>query len=129
MNEIKTSAIALSILSALLASCATTDSSSKTGAAGQPRSNGNQQLQLRLASGAYACESGQSIKVQREAELIDISWHGQHHTLRRYDSSSGLPRYEDRKNGLLWIDLPWKSVLMDSNTGRPLANECKAVSS
>lgn len=119
MNEIKTSAIALSILSALLTSCATTDSSSKMGAAGQQSRKDNQQRQLRLASGVYGCEAGQSVKVQREAELINISWHGQHHTLRRYDSSSGLPRYEDRKNGLLWIDLPWKSVLMDSNTGPP----------
>ena len=83
------------------------------------------QLKFQLASGVYRCELGQSVEIQRNANLIELNWQGSRHTLQRYDSSSGLPRYEDRQNGLLWIDLPWKSVLIDVKTERPLANDCK----
>ena len=99
------------------------------------KSTGNkqpQQLKFKLASGTYRCEMGKKVEIQRDArnpDSIKVSWQGNRHTLQRYDSTSGLPRYEDRQNGLVWIDLPWKSVLMDSKTGSPIANECKAASS
>jgi len=119
--------ITLTALSGMLAACSTTGSQQTTDAARQVSAKGrqNQQLKFQLASGVYRCELGQSVEIQRNANLIELNWQGNRHTLQRYDSSSGLPRYEDRQNGLLWIDLPWKSVLMDSNNGRPLANECK----
>jgi len=119
--------IALTALSGVLAACSTTGSQQTTDAARKEGAKGrqNQQLKFQLASGVYRCELGQSVEIQRNANLIELNWQGNRHTLQRYDSSSGLPRYEDRQNGLLWIDLPWKSVLMDSNNGRPLANECK----
>lgn len=115
---------------ALLAACASTEPPSP---AAMTRQNvnrtGQSQLRFQLASGTYHCELGHKVDVQREAndpDRLQLSWQGNHHTLRRVDSKSGLPRFEDRKNGLLWIDLPWKSVLLDANSGRPLANECKA---
>lgn len=118
---------AVTTLSVMLAACSTTGSQQTSDAARQNGAKGrqNQQLKFQLASGVYRCELGQSVEIQRNANLIELNWQGSRHTLQRYDSSSGLPRYEDRQNGLLWIDLPWKSVLMDSNNGRPLANECK----
>ena len=118
---------ALTGLSAMLVACSTTGSQQASDAARQngAKTRQNQQLKFQLASGVYRCELGQSVEIQRNANLIELNWQGSRHTLQRYDSSSGLPRYEDRQNGLLWIDLPWKSVLMDSNNGRPLANECK----
>ncbi|MBL8415839.1 MAG: hypothetical protein JNM42_15505, partial [Propionivibrio sp.] len=108
--------ITLTALSGMLAACSTTGSQQTTDAARQVSAKGrqNQQLKFQLASGVYRCELGQSVEIQRNANLIELNWQGNRHTLQRYDSSSGLPRYEDRQNGLLWIDLPWKSVLMDS---------------
>ena len=96
----------------------------------QPPAAGNPQLELKLASGTYRCELGKKVEVRRDArkpDQISIDWQGKRRALQRYDSTSGLPRYEDRENGLVWIDLPWKSMLMDANTGSPLANECKAA--
>lgn len=119
----------------LMAACATTTKPPPETAAVHQSDVKNirqKQLDFRLASGVYRCELGQRVEIQRDAlnaSRIDIDWQGNRYTLLRHDSSSGLPRYEDSTNGLLWIDLPWKSVLMDINTGSPLANECKATGS
>jgi hypothetical protein len=124
--------IVLSLLvCALLAACASTTPAPHTGNAPgtreQTAKGSSRQLNFKLPSGVYRCESGQQVEIQRNAADIGVSWQGSRHTLRRYDSESGLPRFEDRDSGLTWIDLPWKSVLMDSRSGRPLANECKAA--
>ena len=127
-----TASLTLAAFCLLLAACATTapqpSTTSTTSAAG--RDSARQQLSLKLASGVYRCEENQRVEIQRDprqANQITLNWQGRRHTLQRFDSESGLPRYEDRQNGLVWIDLPWKSVLMDSDNGRPLANECKAA--
>ncbi|QKS27760.1 MAG: hypothetical protein FAZ92_03584 [Accumulibacter sp.] len=115
----------------LLTACATSGPQSATESSDRKvarTKSERQQLDFRLASGTYRCELGQSVEVERHARgdrAIEVRWEGKQHTLQRQASSSGLPRYEDRQNGLLWIDLPWKSVLMDAHSGRPLANECK----
>ena len=123
----RTLLLALAALSSLIAACGTTGQSSGTAAKGDGKAH-PQQHKFNLASGTYSCEQGQRIDIQRSTNQIKINWQGSRHTLQRYDSSSGLPKFEDRQNGLMWIDLPWKGVLMDTNSGRPLVNECKVAS-
>ena len=129
-----TTYLSILIVMSMLTACATTDGQPATSAPRKDSSSNKQpqQLKFKLASGTYRCELGKKVEIQRDArnpDSIKVSWQGNRHTLQRYDSTSGLPRYEDRQNGLVWIDLPWKSVLMDSKTGSPIANECKAASS
>ncbi len=86
------------------------------------------QLILDLESGTYRCEYGELVDVLREGGTgarIHIGWNGGRYQLQRDRSSSGLPRFEDHASGLVWIDLPWKGVLLDGKTNKPLANECK----
>jgi hypothetical protein len=116
----------------LLAGCASTGDAPDKPASGKINATSRQpeQLNFKLASGTYRCELGKKVEVRRDArkpDQISIDWQGQRRALQRYDSTSGLPRFEDRENGLVWIDLPWKSVLMDARTGSPLANDCKAA--
>ena len=124
--------VACTVVPAVLAGCTATGPQTPVtpAAARSSTKHGNEQLQFKLASGVYRCELGQSVEVQRNNRkdgTIELVWQGSRHSLQRHDSSSGLPRYEDQQNGLLWIDLPWKSVLVDARSGRPLANECKAA--
>lgn len=93
-----------------------------------PASRSSGQLQLKLASGLYHCDGGIDIPVERtpgNPRQIALDWKGQRFTLNRNNSASGLPRYEHRASGLVWIDLPWKGMLLDAGTGRPLASECR----
>ena len=120
--------VIVAIVPAMLAGCALFEPPSSVVARTPGITSEGGQLQFQLASGVYRCELGRSVTVQRDTQnsrLIELDLQGQRRTLVRHDSSSGLPRYEDRQHGLLWIDLPWKSVLMDARSGRPLANECK----
>jgi len=92
----------------------------------------NAQLELKLASGTYRCEQGVRIKVERETrdrvnQRIHLAWNGSTYRLERNFSYSGLPRFEDKANGLVWIDLPWKGMLLDAANGKPLVNECRAA--
>ena len=120
----------------LPAACTTTTQQSSNPVASlshRENNQGNPQKQLNfvLSSGVYRCELGKKIEIQRDArnpDSVKLDWQGGRYTMHRRDSTSGLPRYEDTKSGLVWIDLPWKSVLLDANSGHPLVNDCKAVS-
>lgn len=114
-------------LSLVLSACGTSPPGS------QPKSSQasqNPQLELALKSGIYTCEQKIRIKVERKNlqglnRYVDIVWDGNSYRLERDRSYSGLPRFEDAAGDLVWIDLPWKSLLLDNKTGKPLASECR----
>ena len=116
-------------LSLALAACGTQPVAPPAPRSQQP---GNQQLELSLASGVYACENGVRMQLDREIRdqrntRIHIGWNGNSYWLERDPSYSGLPRFKDASSGLVWVDLPWKGLLLDESTGTPLANECRSL--
>lgn len=119
------------IAALLLAACATPAPQSTPGVVDVP-GDPSPQLSFKLASGTYRCEHGAQVEVQRDdrnPSLMQVGWKGVRYPLRRNPSSSGLPRYEDPASGLVWIDLPWKSVLLDGKSGTPLVSECRGANS
>jgi hypothetical protein len=122
---------------ALLGACATGPSpaptasvvkaAAPTGVATRPPS-ARPQLGYALPSGRHDCELGRQVSLQRLAadpHRLDLEWEGRRYAMTRHRSSSGLPRYEDASSQLVWIELPWKGMLLDGRSGRPLANECR----
>lgn len=88
------------------------------------------QLAYVLPTGRHDCEFGKHIRLQRDpgnASHLDLEWQGERYQMTRHRSTSGLPRYEHLGSGLVWIELPWKGMLLDGRSGRPLANECRPV--
>lgn len=90
------------------------------------------QFEFPLPSGEYRCERGEHLQLLREVanavnHRIQLAWNGSRYQLERDPSCSGLPRFEDTASGLVWIDLPWKGLLLDGHTQKPLANECRAT--
>lgn len=93
----------------------------------QPKEIAASPLDFKLASGTFSCEAGLRVDVARNPATPDqmhINWQGRSYALARDSSASGLPRYEEARGGLVWIDLPWKGVLLDGRTHKPLASEC-----
>ncbi|MCB1961342.1 MAG: MliC family protein [Rhodocyclaceae bacterium] len=94
-----------------------------------PSPNGEPvQMEFSLASGRYHCDAGAVVDVHRnaaEADMLHVGWRGKRFAMARNPSASGLPRYENVGDGLVWIDLPWKSFLLDHKTGKPLASDCR----
>ena len=110
------------VASWVLSACGTAPTASLPPARGQ--------LELALASGSYRCDGSVVIQVEREFRdrvnhHVNVRWNGNSYRLERDPSYSGLPRFQDAANGLVWIDLPWKSLLLDSNSNTPLINECR----
>jgi len=121
--------------SLVLVSCASQAPQSSPGVAQAPETSyphRNGQLDLALSSGNYSCELGQSVQIERAYREqvnyhIQLGWKGKNYKLERDNSYSGLPRFKDRNSGLVWVDLPWKGMLLDGKSNKPLANECKSA--
>lgn len=80
------------------------------------------------ASDDYQCELGNKLTIYHNAtddRHIALRWNKQLVRLTRVGTSTGANRFENRKSGLVWIDIPAKGMLLDSKKGRQLANECK----
>ena len=84
-------------------------------------------------SAVYACENTSAVRVTRTDDAaqphLKVSWMGREYTmLRENGQGSGLPRFSDHANGLTWVDLPWKGVLLNSRTEKPILSDCKPAS-
>lgn len=74
-----------------------------------------------------SCELGNNITVfanEADNRHIAIRWKNRINRLTRVSTSTGANRFENKKAGLLWIDIPAKGMLLDTKKGRQLANEC-----
>jgi hypothetical protein len=86
------------------------------------------QLSWDLPGGVYRCAYGEPLigveRQQTPSEQVKIHYQRRIYELAREPSSSGLPRYTNPQAGLLWVDLPWKGVLLNLANERPIANDC-----
>lgn len=76
----------------------------------------------------YNCELSNKLTIYRNAEdprHIALRWKKQLLRLTRVETTTGANRFENRKNGWVWIDIPTKGMLLDSKKGQQLAQDCK----
>lgn len=78
---------------------------------------------------AFNCELGNKLTIYRKSvddQEMTLLWNKRLHTLTRVTTTTGAHRFEN-KEGLVWIGIPAKSILLDAKKGQQLANECKTV--
>jgi hypothetical protein len=90
---------------------------------------GPQELAIaeRVHQGQLPCELGATVHLQADAlnpGYFHVHGKGFRYRMHPVVTSTGAVRLEDRKAGVAWLQLGNKSMLMDQNKGRRLADEC-----
>lgn len=77
----------------------------------------------------FDCELGNKLTIYTSANddnQITLHWKKRLHHMTRVTTTTGAQRFEDQKQGLVWIGIPAKGMLLDSKKGQQLANECRS---
>ncbi|MEO7032069.1 MAG: MliC family protein [Herbaspirillum sp.] len=77
----------------------------------------------------YNCELGNKITINENAadpKHVALRWKKHLVRLTQVETTTGAKRYENHKQGFVWIGIPAKGMLLDSKHGQQLANECKS---
>lgn len=78
----------------------------------------------------YNCALGDKVTIFSNAEddkHIALRWNKRLLRLTRVETTTGANRFENRRQGIVWIGIPAKGILLDSRKGQQLANECKSA--
>jgi hypothetical protein len=78
----------------------------------------------------YNCALGDKVTIfsnGTDDKHIALRWNKRLLRLTRVDTSTGANRFENRRQGIVWIGIPAKGILLDSKKGQQLANECKSA--
>lgn len=77
----------------------------------------------------FGCELGNKVTIYRnegDDRHIALRWKKEVRRMRRVATTTGANRFENRRTGWVWIDIPAKGILLDARQGRQLANECRS---
>jgi len=119
------------VLTTLLAACASKLPVSETAPLAAPASAPVVQQAPRrtaLMAGKFYCEQGNRVEVSADPvrpDAIRLDWKGRSYPMMAVGTSTGALRYEDAASGNVWIQIPAKSMLLNTKAGQQLANECK----
>ncbi|CAN1570812.1 hypothetical protein MCEMAEM4_03228 [Burkholderiaceae bacterium] len=80
--------------------------------------------------GRMVCELGNAVSVTPDPSRLGTYWvqmrqHRYHMT--PVATSTGAVRLEDKQAGAMWLQLPHKSMLMNSKIGQRMADECQSA--
>ncbi|BEV16438.1 MliC family protein [Herbaspirillum sp. DW155] len=81
-----------------------------------------------LKTGAFSCEMGNKVEIRMEGRVTDgvtLVWKGSSYMMNPVSTSTGAVRLENKGEGLVWIQIPSKSMLLNSKIGQQLANDCR----
>ena len=84
----------------------------------------------RVLVGDSQCEFGRNVRIDPHPSLIGrfmLNLGKQQHVLTPQPTSTGVIRLENAKAGLVWLQVPIKSMLMNAKLGQRLADNCLHV--
>jgi hypothetical protein len=84
------------------------------------------QPSMALVTGDFICDQGKQVIVNGSDDAhMELRWHGRSYPMTKVPTSTGAWRFENPGEGLVWIQIPAKSMLLDSRIEQQLANNCK----
>lgn len=81
-----------------------------------------------LKTGAFSCEMGNKVELRMDGRVTDgvtLVWKGKNYMMNPVSTSTGAVRLENKGEGLVWIQIPSKSMLLNAKIGQQLANDCR----
>lgn len=90
-------------------------------------SAGQLDVAARVLTGAADCEFNQRITVaalQGQPGYFTVSHQGRHYRMLPRETSTGAVRLEDPANGIVWLQIPAKSMLMNARRGQRMVDSC-----
>jgi hypothetical protein len=87
------------------------------------------QLQIadRVLTGEATCEFNQTVNVQPVANKpghFHLTYKKTVYTVVPEETTTGALRLEDKKAGIVWLQIPSKSMLMNSKIGQRMVDNC-----
>ncbi|HEX5806493.1 MAG TPA: hypothetical protein VFY31_09195 [Macromonas sp.] len=92
-----------------------------------PLTDVEQAIAAQVYVGNLPCELGQSVSLKVDPDhpgQFQMQLKQQRFQLRPVESRTGAVRLEDQVQGVVWLQLANKSMLMNQKQGRRLADEC-----
>ena len=103
----------------------------KTAAAAAPAAVALTDAQLetakRVNTGKSDCEFNQQVNVDAidgKPGMFKVGFKNQNFTMVPENTTTGAVRLEDKKNGVMWLQIGNKSMLMNSKAGQRMVDNC-----
>lgn len=96
-------------------------------AAPEPLSQGQLDVVDRVLTGVADCEFKQKISVEPvpgQRGHFEVRFQKARYVMTPRETTTGAVRLEDPRSGMLWIQIPAKSMLMDSHRGQRVVDYC-----
>jgi hypothetical protein len=81
----------------------------------------------RVLTGRSSCEFDQSVQVAavpNKQGYFNVEFKGKSYLMAPENTTTGAVRLEDKKNGVMWLQIANKSMLMNSKIGQRMVDNC-----
>jgi len=95
--------------------------------AAEPLSSGQIEAAGRVYTGTAACEFNQAVSltpVDGKPGHFKLGYKKANYTMVPQETSTGAVRLEDAQSGMVWLQIPSKSMLMDAKRGQRVSDAC-----
>lgn len=95
--------------------------------ASETLSNGQIEAAGRVYTGTAACEFNQAVSltpVDGKPGHFKLGYKKASYTMVPQETSTGAVRLHDAQSGMVWLQIPSKSMLMDAKRGQRVADAC-----
>lgn len=85
------------------------------------------QVANRVLTGTAQCEFNQSVSVQPVQDKpghFKVGFNKASYTMTPQETTTGAVRLEDKRNGIVWLQIPTKSMMMNQKIGQRMVDGC-----
>jgi hypothetical protein len=84
-------------------------------------------IAARVLTGKAECEFNQHVNIDAitaHPGHFKVSFKNAHYTMTPEETSTGAVRLQDKKSGMVWLQIPSKSMLMNQKAGQRMVDGC-----